>query len=76
MIVEPAGKPAQLDHVMAPVRQRIGEILAGYSAEQLDVLFDYFTRAAQAYQEAAEHSLDGDQRELSSPTPRGPGRSS
>jgi DNA-binding MarR family transcriptional regulator len=59
VIVEPIGKPAQLDQVMAPVRQRVGDILAGYSAEQLDVLFDYFTRAAQAYQEAAEH-LSGD----------------
>jgi DNA-binding MarR family transcriptional regulator len=54
VIVEPVGKPADLDRVMAPARQKIGEILGGYSPEQLDVLFDYFTRATAAYQAAAE----------------------
>ncbi|MEV0184336.1 MarR family transcriptional regulator [Streptomyces sp. NPDC050625] len=54
VIVEPVGKPADLDRVMAPARQKIGEILGGYSPEQLDALFDYFTRAATAYQTAAE----------------------
>ncbi|GAA4064876.1 MULTISPECIES: MarR family winged helix-turn-helix transcriptional regulator [Actinomadura] len=54
VLVEPIGRPAGLDEVMAPARKRIGEILAGYSPEQLDVLFDYFTRAARAYQEAAD----------------------
>ncbi|MFC7915229.1 MarR family winged helix-turn-helix transcriptional regulator [Streptomyces sp. NPDC057386] len=54
VIVEPVGKPADLDLVMAPARQKIGEILRGYSAEQLHTLFDYFTRATSAYREAAE----------------------
>ncbi|MFF1907419.1 MarR family winged helix-turn-helix transcriptional regulator [Kitasatospora sp. NPDC058218] len=54
VIVEPIGKPADLDRVMAPARQRIGELLRGYSPEQLEVLFDYFARATDAYQEAAE----------------------
>src|SRR5690348_11212494 len=45
VIVEPVGKPAQLDQVMAAARQKIGAILAGYSAAERDVLFDYFTRA-------------------------------
>nr|WP_236715062.1 MarR family transcriptional regulator [Nonomuraea pusilla] len=54
VIVEPVGKPAGLDQVMAPARQKVGEILAGYSPEQLDVLFDYFDRAARAYEEAAD----------------------
>ncbi|WP_431683472.1 MarR family winged helix-turn-helix transcriptional regulator [Kitasatospora sp. KL5] len=54
VIVEPVGRPADLDRVMAPARQRIGDILGGYSPDQLDVLFDYFARAARAYQEAAE----------------------
>lgn len=53
--VEPIGKPAQLDQVMTPARKKIGQILAGYSDEQRGVLMDYFTRAAQAYQDAAEH---------------------
>lgn len=52
--VEPLGEPADLDRVMAPARKEIGQILGGYSPEQLDVLFDYFARAAEAYQEAAE----------------------
>ncbi|TMR89257.1 MarR family transcriptional regulator [Nonomuraea basaltis] len=55
VIVEPIGKPAELDRVMAPARQKIGELLAGYPPEQRDVLFDYFARAADAYQQAAEH---------------------
>ncbi|MFI7643550.1 MarR family winged helix-turn-helix transcriptional regulator [Nonomuraea sp. NPDC049400] len=54
VIVEPIGKPAELDQVMAPARQKIGEIIAGYSPEQRDVLFDYFARAADAYQEAVQ----------------------
>ncbi|MEO3780415.1 MarR family transcriptional regulator [Micromonospora sp. B11E3] len=61
VIVEPIGKPAQLDQVMAVARQKIGQILAGYSDEQLHVLFDYFSRAAKAYQEAAEHIPKADQ---------------
>jgi DNA-binding MarR family transcriptional regulator len=55
VIVEPVGRPAELDRVLAPARQKVGEILAGYSPDQLATLFDYFTRAAQAYQDAAEH---------------------
>ncbi|MFC5885544.1 MarR family transcriptional regulator [Kitasatospora sp. CM 4170] len=54
VIVEPIGEPADLDRVMAPARQRIGELLGGYSPEQLEVLFDYFARATDAYQEAAD----------------------
>ncbi|MFE0254422.1 MarR family winged helix-turn-helix transcriptional regulator [Streptomyces sp. NPDC059010] len=54
VVVEPVGEPAELDRVLAPARQRVGEILAGYTPEQLDVLFDYFTRAARAYHEAAD----------------------
>ncbi|WP_354643760.1 MarR family winged helix-turn-helix transcriptional regulator [Kitasatospora camelliae] len=54
VVVEPVGRPAGLDEVMAPARRRIGEIMGGYSPEQLDVLFDYFARATVAYQEAAE----------------------
>ncbi|MET7477522.1 MarR family transcriptional regulator [Streptomyces sp. NPDC005648] len=54
VIVEPAGTPAALDKALAPARQRIAEILAGYTPDQLDVLYDYFTRATEAYQETAE----------------------
>ncbi|MGV9540534.1 MarR family winged helix-turn-helix transcriptional regulator [Nocardia beijingensis] len=54
VIVELIGKPADLDEVLAPARQRIGEIIGGYTPEQREMLFDYFTRAAAAYQAAAE----------------------
>jgi DNA-binding MarR family transcriptional regulator len=54
VIVEPLGAPAGLDHALAPARQKIAAILDSYSADQLEVLFDYFARAAGAYREAAE----------------------
>jgi len=56
LVVAPIGRPARLDEVMAPAREKIGAILAGYSPEQLATLFDYFARAAEAYQEAAEQA--------------------
>ncbi|WP_250563214.1 MarR family winged helix-turn-helix transcriptional regulator [Sphaerisporangium fuscum] len=58
VIVEPVGKPAQLDEVMTPAREKVGEILRGYTPEQLQVLFDYFSRATTAYQEATEDLRD------------------
>jgi len=57
VIVEPVGRPAGLDEVMAPARRRIGDILGGYSDAQLETLFDYFTRATEAYQDAGEQLL-------------------
>ncbi len=59
VVVAPIGRPAQLDEVMAPARRKIGDILASYSPDQRDTLFDYFTRAADAYQEAAEQTRTG-----------------
>ncbi|MFB7718023.1 MarR family winged helix-turn-helix transcriptional regulator [Nocardia sp. NPDC056100] len=53
VIVEPVGQPAELDRVLAPVRRAIGEIIGDYPADQRAVLFDYFERAAAAYQRAA-----------------------
>ncbi|MRH90875.1 MarR family transcriptional regulator [Nocardia sp. SYP-A9097] len=54
VIVEPVGRPADLDKVLAPARRAIGEILSEYPADQRAVLFEYFERAAAAYQRAAE----------------------
>lgn len=54
VIVEPIGQPAELDEVMAPAREQIAQILRGYTPDQLKVLFDYFHRAADAYQHTAE----------------------
>ncbi|MFJ7152393.1 MarR family winged helix-turn-helix transcriptional regulator [Streptomyces sp. NPDC100445] len=53
VVVRPAGEPVGMDRAMAPARQKVGEILADYTPEQLGVLFDYFTRATRAYQDAA-----------------------
>ncbi|MFB0616224.1 MarR family winged helix-turn-helix transcriptional regulator [Streptomyces sp. AGS-58] len=58
VVVRPVGEPAGLDLAMAPARRRIGEILADYTSEQLTVLFDYFTRATEAYQAAADELRD------------------
>ncbi|MDY0812658.1 MarR family transcriptional regulator [Kitasatospora purpeofusca] len=60
VIIEPVGKPAGLDEAMAPARRRIGELLGGYPPEQLEVLLDYFARATDAYQAAAEQLRDRD----------------
>ena len=54
VIVEPVGRPAELDEVLTPARERIAKILRDYSPEEQRVLFDYFRRAADAYQETAE----------------------
>ncbi|MEV0320767.1 MarR family winged helix-turn-helix transcriptional regulator [Streptomyces sp. NPDC050658] len=54
VIVEPIGQPAELDEVMAPAREQIAQILRSYNPDQLKVLFDYFHRAADAYQHTAE----------------------
>ncbi|MCH0543331.1 MarR family transcriptional regulator [Streptomyces sp. MUM 203J] len=54
VIVEPVGKPAELDEAMAPAREQIAQILRGYTPDQLRVLFDYFDHAAEAYQRTAE----------------------
>ncbi|MEU8343091.1 MarR family transcriptional regulator [Spirillospora sp. NPDC048832] len=58
VIVEPVGEPAGLDRAMAPARRRIGEIIGGYDEAQRAVLFDYFERAAAAFQEAADELRD------------------
>lgn len=52
--VEPTGRPVGLDDAVDPARRLVGEILQGYSAEELATLFDYFARAAQAYEQATE----------------------
>ncbi|MET7772690.1 MarR family transcriptional regulator [Nocardia sp. NPDC005366] len=53
VIVEPVDRPAGLDKALAPARRRIGEIIQSYTPEQRELLFDYFARAADAYQQAA-----------------------
>ena len=55
VIVEQVKKPAGLDEVMDPARRRVAEILTGYSADQLEAIFDYFERATDAYQETTRN---------------------
>ncbi|MEV6774192.1 MarR family transcriptional regulator [Nocardia sp. NPDC051030] len=54
VIVEPIDRPADLDETLVSVRKAVGEIIGGYTPEQREVLFDYFARAAEAFQVAAE----------------------
>ncbi|MEV4252873.1 MarR family transcriptional regulator [Spirillospora sp. NPDC049652] len=54
VIVEPVTQPSGLDEALAPVRRKIGAIIQGYTPEQQALLFDYFDRAADAFQEATE----------------------
>lgn len=57
VIIEPvAGAIGGVDveAVAGPARRRVGAVLARYTPEQLDVLFDYFEHAATAYHEATE----------------------
>lgn len=49
-----AGTSAEVEAVVGPARRRIADVLAGYTPEQLDLLFDYFRRAAPAFREATE----------------------
>jgi DNA-binding MarR family transcriptional regulator len=44
------------DLILRPALDRLTEILAGYPDEALDVLFEFFGRAAPALRDAAEHS--------------------
>ena len=54
----------RIDAIVAPARDKITAILARYTPDQIDLLFDYFTQAAPAYREATE--------EIRSTAPRKP----
>lgn len=54
VLVELVSTPAGLAEALAPAQRRIGEIIEAYTAEQREVLFDYFTRAAEAFRDATE----------------------
>ena len=59
IMLEPA-EPADdgLDGVVDPARREVGALLASYSPEQLATLFDYFTRASEAYHRATGELRD------------------
>lgn len=58
VLVELVGRPADLDRVLAPAIRGVGEIIGSYTPEQLEVLLDYFARAADAYYQATEEIRD------------------
>ncbi|GAB4049445.1 MarR family winged helix-turn-helix transcriptional regulator [Catellatospora paridis] len=47
VLVEPVPK-LDVDSIVGPARQRLGEVFQGYRPDELAVLFDYFARAADA----------------------------
>ncbi|NUT46357.1 MAG: MarR family transcriptional regulator [Saccharothrix sp.] len=53
VLVEPVPDAlAGVEELVGPARRRIADVLASYNPQELDVLFDYFARAAPAYREA------------------------
>jgi DNA-binding MarR family transcriptional regulator len=58
IMLEPAAPATNLDGVHDPARREIGALLASYSPEQLTTLFDYFTRATDAYHRATTELRD------------------
>ncbi|GGJ24244.1 MarR family winged helix-turn-helix transcriptional regulator [Streptomyces brasiliensis] len=55
VIVEPIPDAlTRIEEVVGPARRHIAEVLAGYTPEQRDLLFDYFERAAPAFRAATE----------------------
>jgi len=46
------GVPTDVADIVGPARELVGEVFARYTPEQLETLFDYFTRAAPAYRAA------------------------
>jgi DNA-binding MarR family transcriptional regulator len=54
VVVEPTPTPAvDLDPILAPARERIGALIAEYSEDEIRVLFDFFAKAAPAFEQAA-----------------------
>ncbi|MFG2821319.1 MarR family winged helix-turn-helix transcriptional regulator [Kitasatospora sp. NPDC048365] len=54
VLVESMPVPAEEDErAFGPARRRLGEVFAGFSEDELRVLFRYFTQAAPALREAA-----------------------
>jgi len=54
VLVEQVPGSLDLDTVVGPARKHLGDVLSGFTAGELDVLFTYFKRAAPAFRAAAE----------------------
>ncbi|WP_244258540.1 hypothetical protein [Streptomyces sp. Tu 2975] len=48
------GALGEVEAAVVPACRRIGEVLADYTPEQQDLLFDYFARSAPAFRAATE----------------------
>ncbi|MET9696187.1 MarR family transcriptional regulator [Streptomyces sp. NPDC006529] len=48
------GSLAAVEHAVGPARRRVADVLAAYTPEQRDLIFDYFSRATPAFREATE----------------------
>ncbi|SDH01018.1 DNA-binding transcriptional regulator, MarR family [Lentzea fradiae] len=48
VIVEPVGGPTRLAEALAPAREKLGDLFAGYDEAERRTLFDYFERATDA----------------------------
>ncbi|MGW4248905.1 MarR family winged helix-turn-helix transcriptional regulator [Nocardia sp. NPDC004722] len=58
LVVSIPDSDGRIEAVVGPPRDRLAEMFADYGPEQLEVLFDYFTRATVALREAAHDMLD------------------
>lgn len=54
VIVEQVPDSLDLDELVGPARRHLGEVMTSFTPAQLEVLFDYFERAAPAFRQAAE----------------------
>ncbi|MBB5085234.1 MarR family winged helix-turn-helix transcriptional regulator [Nonomuraea endophytica] len=54
VIVEPMARPDGLEQLLAGTRRRLGEVFDGMAEGDREVLFRYFTQAADAYQTATQ----------------------
>ncbi|WP_198676307.1 MarR family winged helix-turn-helix transcriptional regulator [Kribbella monticola] len=57
VIVEMVAAPDHVDRAVAGARRRLGAVIGGYDREEQATLFDYFTKAAVAYQESTDELL-------------------
>jgi hypothetical protein len=57
VIVEMVAAPDRVDRAVAGARRRLGAVIGGYDRAEQATLFDYFTKAAAAYQESTDGLL-------------------
>lgn len=58
VIVEATGEPEGLAAAIAGARRRLGEVFGGYPPQEAAIIFDYMTRATDAYREATAELVE------------------